>query len=59
MEIDNHQISSVALKIHHDNIVQDIQGDVTVALFQENVLTEDEYIKIISEVREGRRFKKS
>jgi len=52
MEIDNHHISSAVLKVHHDNIVQDIQGDVIMALFQKQVLTEDEYIKITSKVKE-------
>lgn len=51
MEIDNHHISSVALKIHHNSIVQDIQGDVIMALFQEQVLTEDEYKNITSVVK--------
>lgn len=52
MDTDNqHIILSAALKIHYDIIVQDIQGDVIMALFQIQVLTKNEYDKIKSMVK--------
>lgn len=41
-------ISCTALRVYHGDIIQDIQGDVTEALFDEQVLTESEYEKIKS-----------
>lgn len=51
MEIDNQRVSQAILKIHHDEIVQDIQGDVIWALFEKQVLTEKEYEYINSQVK--------
>lgn len=51
MEVYNQQIISNVLKVHHKNIVQDIQGDVIVALYEKEVLTEHEYQSIKSEVK--------
>lgn len=50
MENCNGRIPMAVLKIHHDIIVQDIQGDVISALFENQVLTETEYEEIKSEV---------
>lgn len=46
-------IACTALKINHDIIVQDIQGDVIEALFDQQVLTEVEFKKIKSVVSVG------
>jgi len=52
MEIDDFQnIPFTILKEYHDNIVQDIQGDMIIALFERQVLTENEFYNIKSEVR--------
>lgn len=52
MEIDDNQsILCTILKEYHDSIIQDIQGDMTLALFETQVLTESEYNNIKSEVR--------
>lgn len=51
MEIDNQLVSQATLKIHHDEIVQDIQGDVIWALFEKQVLTEKEFKYINSQVK--------
>lgn len=48
MENCNVSIACTALKINHENIVQDIQGDVIQALFDQQVLTENEFKKIKS-----------
>jgi len=52
MEIDDNQnIPYSILMEYHESIVQDIQGDMIVALFERQVLTENEYYDIKSEVR--------
>lgn len=55
MEIDNKQsilsIPCTILEKYHDSIVQDIQGDVIMVLLKKQVLTENEYRNIKSEVR--------
>jgi transcriptional regulator CtsR len=51
MEIDNQRVTQAILKIHHDEIVQDIQGDVIWALFEKQVLTEKDYQYIKSQVK--------
>lgn len=52
MEIDDFQnIPCTILKEYHDSIVQDIQGDMIIALFERHVLTENEFYNIKSEVR--------
>lgn len=50
METDCQQIISTVYKIHHDSIIQDIQGDVIIDLFYRGILTKDEYKDIKSEV---------
>ncbi|XP_060875475.1 apoptotic protease-activating factor 1-like [Metopolophium dirhodum] len=50
MEIDDNQnIPCNILKEYHDSIIQDIQGDMILALFETQVLTENEYNNIKSE----------
>lgn len=55
MEINNKQsipsIPCTILEKYHDSIVQDIQGDVIMVLLKKQVLTENEYRNIKSEVR--------
>jgi len=52
MEIDDHQnIPCNILKEYHDSLIQDIQGDMILALFETQVLTENDYNNIKSEVR--------
>ena len=52
MEIDDNQyIPCTILKEYHSSIVQDIQGDLILALFKKQVLTKIEYNNIKSEVR--------
>jgi len=48
---DNQSIPFTILNKYHDRIVQDIQGDVIMILFKKQVLTENEYRNIKSEVR--------
>lgn len=50
MEIDEYPIPFAILQIYFDNLVQDIQGDVIYALYEKQVLTENEYHNIKSEV---------
>lgn len=52
MEINSqHNILSDVLIIHHDIIVQDIQGDIITVLYENNVLTKNEYQDIKNEVK--------
>lgn len=50
MEIHSQNILSTVLIVHHDIIVQDIQGDVIMVLYENKVLTESEYRDIKSKV---------
>lgn len=50
MEIDNQHVLLTVLKKHHEEIVQDIQGDVIWALFEKQVLTIEDYQSIQSQV---------
>lgn len=47
---DRMRITRSVLRIHHDTVVQDIQGDVIMHLYRSQILTENEYLAIKSEV---------
>lgn len=48
---DNQNILCTILNEYHDSIVQEILPDITLALLKKQVLTENEYNNIKSEVR--------
>lgn len=50
METNCQRIICTVYKIHHNSIIQDIQGDVIMDLYNRRILTEDEYLDIKSEV---------
>lgn len=53
MEINSQHILPTVLIVHHDIIVQDIQGDVILVLYENKVLTESEYRDIKSRVNKN------
>lgn len=48
---DNKNILFNILKEYHDSIIQDIQGDMIFALFEQQIISDIEYRNIKSEVR--------
>lgn len=44
------RITRSVLRIYHDTIVQDIQGDVIMHLYRSQIFTENEYLTITFEV---------
>lgn len=52
METNFQYIAYTVFKMHHHDIVQDIQGDVIMALFEKQILTKDEFQHIKSKVNE-------
>lgn len=51
--METQDIAYTIFKIYHHDIVQDIQGDVIMALLEKQVLTKEEYQKIKSKVNKN------